>query len=293
MAFHEKVDGNWGGWKSPVSVSMITGSTINMVLRVVENQATVTVTDELSHSQSATTTLSTLLTPGLVGVYHDNGMGLGAKYFDNFTATNVSVTRTASAEAVQVVVPLSLANEGFTWPRGDYVRVTGIAGTGTSLTQSLRAVTLRQASDFREVADSSGQDTLFPTAIPSKAWFTFSADGYSQPVCGNVYRMEDTVTNGMALGGIDTGCTDLETSGLLGYTTIFNTHAQARAARLPILGLSTGGQTWVLCNKRPKQGSGGAQVPVIPVLTGISHSPGARPRARSTIGALPGGRSGI
>ena len=60
----------------------------------------------------------------------------------------------------------------------------------------------------------------------------------------------------MALGGIDTGCIDLETSGLLGYCTIFNTHIPRRGPiNLPVLGVQVGGKTWVLCDsKKVKQG---------------------------------------
>ena len=65
---------------------------------------------------------------------------------------------------------------------------------------------------------------------------------------GVVYRTGDSVTTGMALGGIDTGCLDLAPSGLLGYSTIFNSHVPRRGPiKEPILGLSVGGKTWVLC----------------------------------------------
>jgi uncharacterized protein (DUF608 family) len=76
--------------------------------------------------------------------------------------------------------------------------------------------------------------------------------------------MGDTVTNGMALGSIDTGCLDLETSGLLGYCTLFNTHIPRRGPiNLPILGLSAGGETWVLCDpKQTKAGWGDCQVKI-------------------------------
>ncbi|MBI2842646.1 MAG: hypothetical protein HYX78_04535 [Armatimonadetes bacterium] len=87
--------------------------------------------------------------------------------------------------------------------------------------------------------------------------------------------MGDKVTNGMALGGIDTGCIDLETNGLLGYCTIFNTHVPRRGPiNLPILGLSVGGKTWVLCDKSPKPAGGSwqvrpASVAVNPVFTDL------------------------
>ena len=60
-----------------------------------------------------------------------------------------------------------------------------------------------------------GLGTLFPIDLPRRDWVHFKAEGFAEPVCGVVYRLEDTVTNGMALGGVDTGCIDLETSGLL------------------------------------------------------------------------------
>jgi uncharacterized protein (DUF608 family) len=53
----------------------------------------------------------------------------------------------------------------------------------------------------------------------------------------------------MPLGGIDTGCIDLETSGLWGYCTLFNTHVPRRGPlNLPFLGVNLNGQTWVLCD---------------------------------------------
>lgn len=103
--------------------------------------------------------------------------------------------------------------------------------------------------------------TLFPTDLPKRDWVHFQAAGFADPVCGVVYRLADPVTNGMALGGIDTGCIDLETSGLLGYCTLFNTHIPRRGPiNLPLLGLSVSGTTWVLCDpKQTKQGWGGYQ----------------------------------
>lgn len=94
---------------------------------------------------------------------------------------------------------------------------------------------------------------LFPTDLPAKEWVQFRAEGFSRPVTGVVYLSKDSVSCGMPLGGVDTGCIDLETSGLLGYRTIFNTHApRGGPINLPVLGLSVGGKTWVLCAKRPK-----------------------------------------
>ena len=87
IAFHEKVNGNWGSWLAPVSTAPLTGTQVRMTLQVNGNQATVTCIDEYMHTVSTSATLSTLLGYGLVGIYHDNGTGLGTQYFDNFAAT--------------------------------------------------------------------------------------------------------------------------------------------------------------------------------------------------------------
>ena len=112
-----------------------------------------------------------------------------------------------------------------------------------------------------EGATPTAANRLFPTDTPGPDWQTFPAEGFGQPACGAVYRLKDRVTNGMALGGIDTGCLDLETSGLLGYCTIFNTHVPRRGPlNAPILGISVAGKTWVLCDNQPKRGWGEYQV---------------------------------
>ncbi len=80
----------------------------------------------------------------------------------------------------------------------------------------------------------------------------FRAAGYAGPVCGVIYGSADTVTNGMPLGTIDTGCLDLESNGTFGYCTIFNTHTPQRggsAVRMPALALAVGGKTWALCRE--------------------------------------------
>lgn len=103
-------------------------------------------------------------------------------------------------------------------------------------------------------------ETLFPIRLPGSQWVRFAAQGFSEPACGVIYRSADKVTNGMPLGGVDTGCIDLETSGMLGYATIFNTHVPRRGPiNVPILGLSIGGTTWVLCDPQSRDGQGSYQ----------------------------------
>ncbi|HQO33539.1 MAG TPA: GH116 family glycosyl hydrolase [bacterium] len=133
--------------------------------------------------------------------------------------------------------------------------------THIHLSQSLLTLLIVSMSGSGIAAPDSST-WLFPIDLPNRDWVHFQAEGFSEPVCGVIYRWPDMVTNGMALGGIDTGCLDLETSGLLGFCTLFNTHVPRRGPiNLPILGISIGGETWVLCNpKDTKQGTGDYQI---------------------------------
>jgi len=88
---------------------------------------------------------------------------------------------------------------------------------------------------------------LFPFDLPTIKWTEFDADGFSAPVCGVLYPEEKPASNGMPLGGMDTGCLDLETTGLWGYMSIFNSLAPRRGPlNTPALGLRVEGQTHVL-----------------------------------------------
>jgi uncharacterized protein (DUF608 family) len=105
------------------------------------------------------------------------------------------------------------------------------------------------AAPARAAASSAKVTSLFPTTLPGREWVQFPALGFSGSVAGVIYRLKDTVTNGLALGGVDTGCLSLETSGLLGYCTIFNSHVPRRdLINLPLLGLAVGDKTWALCH---------------------------------------------
>jgi uncharacterized protein (DUF608 family) len=90
--------------------------------------------------------------------------------------------------------------------------------------------------------------TLFPIDLPELQWKEFRAEGYSAPVTGIVYRAGQS-SCGIPLGGVGTGCMDLDTDGTFGRCSIFNTFVPHRALAVPFLALSAGAQTWGLTTR--------------------------------------------
>ena len=80
---------------------------------------------------------------------------------------------------------------------------------------------------------------LFPKNLLHSSWLDFQSYEYDNDVCGVIYRGEPKPSCGMPLGGIDTGCLDIETNGMLGYATIFNDLINPRLLyNCPFLGIN-------------------------------------------------------
>ena len=101
--------------------------------------------------------------------------------------------------------------------------------------------------------------TIFPVDIPDTRWSSFHAEGYDGPVVGVVYKTGKEPCCGVALGGLGTGCIDIDPRGIYGFSSIFNPvgprpgyPGQLMPRLLPeieaIFGLSVGGKTWVLAS---------------------------------------------
>jgi uncharacterized protein (DUF608 family) len=114
-----------------------------------------------------------------------------------------------------------------------------------------------QEEDSRQPVSYKGKagPVLFATDANGRDWVQFRAEGFSQPVCGIVYRRKDEVPHGLPLGGVSTGFLDVETNGTLGFCTLFNSGVPTRGPLdLPFLGLSVDGKTCVLTT-RPVMGN--------------------------------------
>jgi uncharacterized protein (DUF608 family) len=101
---------------------------------------------------------------------------------------------------------------------------------------------------------------LFPTNLPRLQWAEFPASGYISPVTGVVYRTDAPPCCGVPVGGLGTGCVDIDARGIYGWSSIFNPIAPrpiGTEIRLPrrlprvqaVLGLAVSGRTWVLATR--------------------------------------------
>jgi uncharacterized protein (DUF608 family) len=106
---------------------------------------------------------------------------------------------------------------------------------------------------------------LFPAEVQPSTWARFAADGYSEPVSGVVYSSENPPCCGVPIGGLATGCVDLDARGIWGWSSLWNPigpHGTASHMRIPrrlpsvhpVLGFSTGGSTWVLASAETIRG---------------------------------------
>ncbi|MGD9636797.1 MAG: GH116 family glycosyl-hydrolase [Pirellulales bacterium] len=96
-------------------------------------------------------------------------------------------------------------------------------------------------------AGGAADSRYFPAGILHATWQEFPVAGYQMPITGVVYRGLPRPTCGMPLGGLDTGCIDIEPNGMLGYATVFNHLIHPRLLyNAPFLALSVGGETRLL-----------------------------------------------
>ncbi|HXW14093.1 MAG TPA: GH116 family glycosyl hydrolase [Terriglobia bacterium] len=95
-------------------------------------------------------------------------------------------------------------------------------------------------------------ERLFAIDAWGVKWSEFKADGFQNLVPGIIYKSGKSEC-GLPLGGIGTGCIDLDTDGTFGRCSIFNSFAPPRVLNTPFLGLTLGNQVYCL-STRPPQG---------------------------------------
>ena len=58
-------------------------------------------------------------------------------------------------------------------------------------------------------------NTPFPVDLPELQWVEFQAAGFTKPVSGVIYRTDQPPCCGVTLGGISTGCVDIDQNMML------------------------------------------------------------------------------
>jgi hypothetical protein len=96
-------------------------------------------------------------------------------------------------------------------------------------------------------------ERLFATDALGVKWSEFKAEGFQSLVPGIIYKSGESEC-GMPLGGIGTGCIDLDTDGTFGRCSIFNSFAPPRVLNTPFLGLTLGSQVYCLSTRPPPGG---------------------------------------
>jgi uncharacterized protein (DUF608 family) len=101
-------------------------------------------------------------------------------------------------------------------------------------------------------------DALFDTACPEREWSRIRTRGFERPLPGAVFRSARRPCCGMPLGGVGTGCIDLDVGGVWGHGSLFNGYTfnpdTMRIPRVapslwPMLGLAVDGAVWVLASQ--------------------------------------------
>lgn len=91
-------------------------------------------------------------------------------------------------------------------------------------------------------------ETLFPIDLPDRQWLEFRAAGFPREVSGVVFRAGQA-SCGVPLGGVGTGCMDLDTDGTLGRCSIFNTFVPHHVLAAPFLALANRGRVHALTTR--------------------------------------------
>ncbi|MGA8529752.1 MAG: GH116 family glycosyl hydrolase [Acidobacteriaceae bacterium] len=129
-------------------------------------------------------------------------------------------------------------------------------GEGLSLA-ALSALLPNPAAAQETAVSDPAHGFLFSTGGEARVWRQFRAAGFPGSVAGALFRGSNPPCCGMPLGGVSTGCIDLDVRGVCGFSSIFNPWSKCTAVAnwrmprkpqlmSPLLGLSVADKVWVL-----------------------------------------------
>lgn len=95
---------------------------------------------------------------------------------------------------------------------------------------------------------------IFPSDLPSVEWLEFRAEGFQREVAGVIYDQDHPTCCGIPLGGIGTGCIDIDVSGTMGFSSIFAGYPRRSKLHAPFLGLSVGSEVVLMATDEILEG---------------------------------------
>jgi uncharacterized protein (DUF608 family) len=140
--------------------------------------------------------------------------------------------------------------------------LAGVGGLSSLAVRVRRTLTARTDMPYEKSGSPSAEVStepkpgrlLFPTGLPELEWQEFQAAGFSRPVSGIIFRADQPPCCGVPLGGISTGCLDIQATGVLGFSTLFSRFAITPQLLIPFLGLAVAGKTYVFSSRRLLEG---------------------------------------
>lgn len=140
------------------------------------------------------------------------------------------------------------------WSRRKFIKVCGDGLLLSGVPASFPSILVPST---RSAFEDSRPAKLFENVSGERTWCQFPADGFKDRVCGAIFRGSNPPCCGVPLGGISTGCIDLDVRGVYGFSSIFNPWSDCPAVNdwrmprkpqlmAPLLGLSVGEKVWVL-----------------------------------------------
>jgi uncharacterized protein (DUF608 family) len=137
--------------------------------------------------------------------------------------------------------------------RREFLRTCG-EGLSASAVSMLFSTPAFSLDDLPEGQHTS---TLFRSSGTERVWQEFAAAGFPGEVSGAIFSGSKPPCCGVPLGGISTGCIDLDARGLYGFSSIFNPWSKCDAVKdwrmprkpqlmAPLFGLAVGDTSWVL-----------------------------------------------
>jgi hypothetical protein len=100
------------------------------------------------------------------------------------------------------------------YTRRDFLTVFGSGCQALGVSSLIGWSKPRAAGTEHLREEGRAQHQLFPTSLDQRRWLRFPVAGFSDPVSGVIFRGSNPPCCGLGVGGLDTGCMDVDVRGV-------------------------------------------------------------------------------